>query len=1175
MVKAVIREIKSSFGRYLAILAIIALGTGFLCGLMLTRPAMLHTLGTYLDETSFYDFRLVSTIGYEQASVGKMARLDCAAAAEGVFEKDALFTLPGGEDKVFKAYSMTESTNRLELNAGRFPERPNECVADWLAFGENDIGKTLRLSEANDGDTLGDFAYSEYTIVGVAMSPEYINYERGSTSLGTGTVAGYLYMPYDGFDVDYFTSIYLRLNETAAPYSDEYAAIADAAEPAVKALAEQCTQDRYDSIVSEAQQKIDDARAELEDAKKEYDDGVEEYRTERADAEKELDDAYYELIDGERKIKDGWNDYHQGRADLADETEKAQKELEDAEKELSDAHIELLDGEDEYADGLEQYKDGRRQLEDAEAELEDAREQLSDALEQLMDAKRQLSAAESELSAQQAQFDSSLESVTDGVNAYLAMMTGQPGDYTPDEVLYALRSGDAQLTAMVDAILAPAGSSAAELVYGDEQLRQGWAEYYDGYAEYEAGYEEYEAGYDEYADGAEKLESSRQELDDAKSELRDAREKLDDGWAEYYDGLRQLEDGRQELADETAKAERELSDAYDELKDGESDLKTGWGDYYDGRAEADSKFADAERELADGEVKIHDAELQLDDAQAELDDLDEPETYVLDRGTNIGYVCFESDSNIVAGVARVFPVFFFLVAALVCITTMTRMVDEQRTQIGVYKALGFSNGAIMSKYLLYSGSASLLGCAIGFAVGSTVFPYFIWQGYSIMYGFTTLEYYFDPALAAVTTAAYLAVSSLAAYRACRSELRSVPAELIRPKTPKAGRRVLLERIGFIWRRIGFLHKVSIRNILRYKQRMLMMIVGIAGCTALLLTGYGLRDSIENVVDFQYGEISLYEYTVSFSKGQTEKSAAAALSGCEGSLGKTQLVYNGNMDVEYGGGTKTAYIVAPASGTLDGLVDLHSGDESLDYPASGEALICTNLAEALSLNPGDSFTIRDGDMNSLALTVSGVFDNYVYNYIYISPDSFLDQWGHLPEYRTVLAKAAPGTDTADVSAQLLDCKGVSSVTSATEMMARVGRMMQSLDYIVLLIIICSGALAFIVLYDLTNINITERIREIATIKVLGFYPGETASYVFRENIVLTALGALLGLALGTALHSYVMAQIRIDMMHFETRIVPTSYLLALAFTFLFAIIVDVVMYFKLERINMAEALKSIE
>ena len=1175
MVRAIIREIKSSLGRYLAILAIIALGTGFLGGLLLTRPAMLHTLGTYLDETAFYDFRLVSTVGYEQADVDAMALFDGAAAAEGVFERDALFTLPGDEDKVFKAYSLTESTNRLELTAGRLPEKANECVADWLAFGEDDIGKTLRLSAANDEDTLGDFKYAEYTIVGIATSPEYINYERGNTSLGTGTVAGYLYMPYAGFDVDYFTSIYLRLSESAEPYSDEYAAIADAAEPGVTALAEQCTQRRYDSIVSEAQEKIDDARAELDDAKKEYDDGAEEYRTERADAEKELDDAYYELIDGERKIKDGWSDYDQGRADLAEETEKAKKELDDAEAELKDAYIELTDGEDEYADGLDQYKDGLRQFADGEEQLEDARSQLEDALEQLMDAKLQLDAAESELSAQQAQFDSSVESVTDGVNAYLAAVTGQPGDYTPDEVMSALRSGDAQLTAMVDAMLAPAGSSAAELVYGDEQLRQGWAEYYDGRAEYEAGYEEYEAGYDEYAEGAAKLESSRQELDDARAELRDAREKLDDGWTEYYDGLQQLEDGRQELADETAKAERELSDAYDELTDSEGDLRTGWGDYYDGRAEANEKFADAERELADGETKISDAEAQLDDAQAELDDLDEPETYVLGRGTNVGYVCFESDSNIVAGVARVFPVFFFLVAALVCITTMTRMVDEQRTQIGVYKALGFSNGAIMSKYLLYSGSASLLGCALGFAVGSTVFPYFIWQGYSMMYGFTALEFYFDPVLAAATTAAYLAVSSLAAYLACRSELRAVPAELIRPKTPKAGRRVLLERVGFIWRRIGFLHKVSIRNILRYKQRMLMMIIGIAGCTALLVTGYGVRDSIENVVDFQYGEISLYEYTVSFSKGQTEQSAAAALSGCADSLGMVQLVYNGNMDIEYDGRTKTAYVVAPASGTLEGLVDLHGGDVSLGYPASGEALICTNLAETFSLKKGDSFTIRDGDMNSLTLTVSGIFDNYVYNYIYISPDSFLDQWGRLPEYKTVFAQAVPGTDTADVSAQLLDCEGVSSVSSATEMMARVDKMMQSLDYIVLLLIICSGALAFIVLYDLTNINITERIREIATIKVLGFYPGETASYVFRENVVLTALGALLGLALGAALHSYVMAQIRIDMMHFETRIAPLSYLLALAFTFLFAIIVNIVMYFKLERINMAEALKSIE
>lgn len=1174
MVKTVIREIKSSLGRYVAILAIIALGTGFLGGLLQTRPAMLHTLDEYLDKTAFYDFRLISTVGYDCEDVLVFSELE-GAKAEGVFETDALFTEPGGEDRAYKAYSITESANRLELECGRMPENSNECVADWLVYGEEDLGKKVCVSPLNDSETLEKFAETEFTIVGVATSPEYINYERGSTSLGTGSVAGYFYIPYEGFDADYYTSVYLRIENKAAAYSNEYDEIIDLAEEEVTALAQQRSRIRYERIVSDAQEEIDDARIELDDARREYENGVEEYQTERADAEKKLADAYRELLDGEKKISDGWQELYDGRDELEEETAKAQLELDDAEKKLDEAFLELSDGEEEYSDGLEQYKDGKRQLDEAQAELEEARDEINEAGEQMLEARAQLEQGRRQLSEQQEQFDNSVESIAQGLNAYLESATGQPGDYTAEDVLNALHAGDAQLTATVDGILSQAGSSSTELLYGEEQLQLGWEEYYAGYEEYEAGLAEYEAGLGEFYEGEAELEAAQAELEDAKGELRRARRELDDGWTEYYDGLEQLSDGRRELSEETEKAERELADAEAELSDGERELSDGWAEYYDGKAEAEEKFADAERELSDGERELFDAEKELADAQIELDELEEPETYVLDRDSNVGYVCFESDSSIVAGVARVFPVFFFLVAALVCITTMTRMVDEQRTQIGVYKAMGFSNAAIMGKYLLYSGSASIFGCIVGFALGTVVFPYFIWQGYSIMYGFSELLSYFDPVLAAVTTAAYISVSSAAAYFACHSELKSVPAELIRPKTPRAGRRILLERIPFVWRRIGFLHKVSIRNILRYKQRMLMMIIGIGGCTALLLTGYGVRDSIKNIVDYQYSEICLYEYTISFSGKQTSESVRENLSRCAEGLSETQLVYSAGLDIEAGGKTKTSYVIAPAEGELEGLVDFHLGAERLSFPKSGQALICTNLAEMLSLKPGDSFVLRDEDMNTLELTVSGVFDNYVYNYIYISPDSFEDQWGYIPEMKAALAKLSPEADASEMAARLLDCEDVSAVSSASEMISRIGNMMSALDYIIALLVICSGALAFIVLYNLTNINITERIREIATIKVLGFNPGETASYVFRENIILTLLGALFGLGLGTALHGYVMTQIKIDLMHFETRIAGQSYLLALAFTFLFAIIVNIVMYFKLERINMAEALKSIE
>lgn len=1200
MAKTVFREIKNSFGRYLAMFSIIALGTGFFAGLMVTKTAMIQTLDEYVQEVGFYDWRVLSTVGYDGDDVAAMTSASGVAKAEGAVEVDVLCTTDSGSDVVLKMHSITERVNLLTLKYGRMPQAPNECVVDSQRYGEADIGGTVRLSEENDEDTLEKFAFDEYTIVGVVTSPLYINYERGNTALGTGTVTAFAYIPYEGFDLDYYTEIYICLADSAKVYSDEYKAIIDGSEDSITELAQERADVRFEDIVAEANEELDDAQKEFDDAKAEYEDAVREYNEKRADAEQELSDAYDELTDAEKELSDGWNDYYQGQRDLETEVADAEQELSDAqqklddalaelidgEKEYADAKQELADGENEYADGLARYEDGLSKAIEGQKELDDAKKQLAEASAELDDAGDALDSGKAQLDEQQAAFDTTLAGITAGINAAMGE-TGQ--SYTSDDVMGALEAEEPTITGIVDSALAGSGMSSADIVSGKQQLDAGWASYNSGLSQYSSGLRQYsqakaevdkaekelKEAWAELEDAKKELADARAELDDGWQQLADARKELDDGWAEYNDGKQELADGRQELEEETAKAEQELADAYRDLTDGRQEIDDGWTDYYDGKAEADEEFADAEAELADGKRELDDAEIELADARQELADLEEPTVYVLGRDANIGYVCFENDSAIVEGIAKVFPLFFFLVAALVCITTMTRMVDEQRTQIGVLKALGFSSVHIMMKYMLYSGSASLLGCIAGFLLGSYVIPLVIWQAYCIMYSFGQLTPYFHIPLGIWTTASYLAISSLATWLACRNELKDVPAELLRPKAPKAGRRILLERVTFIWKRVKFLHKVSIRNFMRYRQRMFMMVVGIGGCTALLLTGYGIRDSIQDVVSFQYNEISLYQYTVVFTDEQSAEDMEAFADYCGSDISSMQLVYEGSMDFESGGKTKSVYVVAPYSGGLEGLVDLHNDDSPVSYPQKGEAVICTNLAENYGLAPGDTFILRDSDMNSLTLTVSGVFENYVYNYIYVSADTFTDQWGHLPEMKTVYAQPAEGLDVHEVAAKLLDYDGVSSVSTGADMEERVGNMMSSLNYIVWLIIICSGALAFIVLYNLTNININERIREIATIKVLGFYPNESASYVFRENMMLTALGALVGLPLGVILHRYVMSQIHVDLMYFDVRILPVSYLWSLAFTFLFALIVDLVMYFKLERINMAEALKSIE
>ena len=570
----------------------------------------------------------------------------------------------------------------------------------------------------------------------------------------------------------------------------------------------------------------------------------------------------------------------------------------------------------------------------------------------------------------------------------------------------------------------------------------------------------------------------------------------------------------------------------------------------------------------------------MPEAQADetLSEIEEPSFYVFTREDNIGYVFFENDAAIVEGISTVFPVFFFLVAALVCITTMNRMVDEQRTQIGILKALGYSKAAIMNKYTFYSGSAALIGCISGFMLGSYLFPVTIWKAYNIMYGFTDkVLFVFDIPLAIISLTVALLCSIGATYFSCYYELNSVAAQLIRPKSPKSGKRIFLERIGFIWNRLKFLYKVSIRNVMRYKKRFFMMILGISGCCALLVTGFGIRDSIVGIVDQQYEEIDLYDVMIRFSENPTEAMKDTFDDESQDVLTDYLYINMESVTLKNGDLSRSVTLIIPENPErISNFIDLHENNESsISFPEEGEAILTNKTAEKLNVTVGDSILVENSDLDVMEVKVWAVSENYISNYIYMDQKTYEEGFHKIMEFKTALGIIEADADAAKISADLLNMENVTAASANLTMRDRFGSMLESLDYIVLLVIFSAGALAFIVLYNLTNINITERIREIATIKVLGFYPVETAIYVFRENMVLTGIGGTIGLLLGYFLHRFVMYNIDIDAVSFEAAIKPVSYLYSIALTFLFAVIVNVVMYFKLGRINMAESMKTIE
>ena len=692
---------------------------------------------------------------------------------------------------------------------------------------------------------------------------------------------------------------------------------------------------------------------------------------------------------------------------------------------------------------------------------------------------------------------------------------------------------------------------------GQMSAGQGYAGYTgQGYPEQEYAQQDYVAqGY------AEQGYAGQDYAGAAAGQLEAAMQQLEAAEAQIAEGEAELERARAQIKE----AEAELAESRQEIEEAKQEIADGWAEYYDSYAEFEEKTADAEAEI--------------EEAREDIAAIEKPDTYVLGRDTNIGYACFESDSSIVEGIANVFPVFFFLVAALVCMTTMNRMVEEQRTQIGVLKALGYGEGQIMGKYLFYSGSAALTGCVVGYLLGIHVFPLVIFTAYGMMYHMGSIVYAFDTGTALICLVCALLCSMGTTWVSCRRELKEVAAGLMRPKAPKAGKRVLLERVPFVWKRLKFLHKVSVRNIVRYKKRFFMMVIGISGCTALLVTGFGIKDSVTHIADQQFEEIQIYQLGITLKDGivNTEDPGIKEFTEILGNYGGEYLpVLETTMDMETEDSLKAVnLIVVGEPEKIGDYIDLHTSEgETIDYPDMGEAVICDKLSERYHLKAGDTVRLYDEDHKEMQVVVSGICENYIYNYVYVNAGTYKDAMGEL-KFKNLYVNVPEDVDVHTAGAAVMKAENITAVSVNEDMLVRFSSMMSSMNYIVFVVIACAAALAFIVLYNLNNINITERIREIATIKVLGFFRNETAAYVFRENTALTAIGCAVGLVLGKLLHIYVMHEVDIDMVSFDVHVKTISYFLSVLLTFLFTWVVNRIMAGKLDKINMAESLKSVD
>lgn len=993
-------------------------------------------------------------------------------------------------------------------------------------------------------------------------------------------------------------------------------------------------------------QKMADGKAEYWDGVKEWQDGKAEYdqgHQDLLDGEAAYQENYQTLADAQQEYDEGWQEYQDGLVALED----GGGQLMAAEAELKKAEAQLDSGAAQLSAGYDQLEAGKAALSKAKEDLNAQLGTLAQVLPMFSPGTALTSAEailnpETPWTAADGQAIVTLLNMAGGSGA----LTGQFQDMV-DQGLMTQEQADGLIAQLDAALAAAAGGTdgegnpvepnpeplkaffsqsipglfaagEAEIAAGESQLSAASAQLAEGRAQYAEGKKALDEARAEFEDGVKQSQEAEQtlfearvELEDGWKQLADGRRELDDGWKELADAQKELDDGWAELED----ARQEILDGEQELADARAELDDGWQQYYDGvadlaeaRATLPGELADAEQELADGkqelddayqelldgeqeyadgraeaEEELSDARQELNDARREVAEIEDCKWYILGRNTNVGYVSYQQDAERMGNLASVFPLIFFLVAALVCLTTMTRMVEDQRVEIGGLKALGYSRSAIALKYVGYGFLSSFLGGVLGLAVGVTVIPTIIFNAWKVLYTVGDMELFLLPDVALLSVGAAVLCVTGTAFATCFAALTAVPAQLMRPRSPKPGRRVLLERIRPVWKRMSFTWKVTMRNLFRYKKRFWMTVIGIGGCTALIITGFGVRNSLYDVFDKQYDEITPYSAQVSLMDDITDDELTEIAAALDGSSLVSEWMPVSNQPVTAESGSRSldsnVYLFTVADEEqFSRFVRLRHRQDNAEVSLSRDgAVITEKLADMLDVGVGDTITLVDGDNRRAEVTITGLTENYVFHYIYITEECYESLFGQVSEINSLMVTYTEDTEENSdaVAEQLIPLSGVSSVSRIENTKNTFIDGMKGVDYAVVVITVSAAALAFVVLFNLTNINITERMRELATLKVLGFYTGELNAYIYRENIFLTIFGILLGLVLGRFLHQWLIITVEIDMVMFGREAGMMSYVYAAVLTALFSFLVNVISRKKLKKIDMVESLKTVD
>lgn len=984
------------------------------------------------------------------------------------------------------------------------------------------------------------------------------------------------------------------------------------------------------SQVNAAKAQLADGQAQLDSAQKQVTSGLAELE----ENQKTLDENKAKLADGKAQLEAGEQQLETAKQTLTtkqSELDQSKAEITAGQQQIESTRTQLNAQKQQITDGLSQVSAGEAQLQEGISALESAKAQLTELQSQLETVRASYNAALENPDASQEEIDilaaqvSALEEQEAAVSQQIQASEAQIESQR--QQLAATRSELESGLAAVEDGLSQLSQKESELNAGLEQITAGQAQIDAGWiqiqeqentlaaskAEIEAGEQELEKGQKQLKAAKKKLSKAQKEIDSnaetlaaGQAELDANVAKLNDSEAQYASGLEQyhsgarqiaeneakltsgeqeiaeneakLADGEKEIADNEKKladGEKEITDNEKKLQDAAKDLKKGEKDLADGKKEYEDAQKDAEDEIAENQQK-------LDDAKKELEDLEKPEWMVTDREDLPEYTDYGDNADRLRNIGQVFPVIFFLVAALISLTTMTRMVEEQRTQIGTLKALGYKKSAIAAKYICYAFFATLLGSVLGMLIGEKIIPYIIITAYGIMYHnvANTISIDYQPGFALIASAASVVCTVGATLFASGKELQETPASLMRPPAPKEGKRVLLERFTFIWKHLSFSWKSTIRNLFRYKKRLIMTVFGIAGSMGLMLVGFGLQDSISDIAAIQYRELQHYDGMVIEDSDATEEEHEELFEYMKENeqIAHCNRVQMTKISAPKGSSNISIYLFVPES------LSEFAKDVTLKNRITGEtyeltdegAAISEKTASLLGLKVGDMIPLKKGD-KEYKVRVAVITENYMSHYLYMTPRVYEQTFGEKPEYENIVFTMQEDCkdDLEMAGTRILAYPGALSISYTSSLASQVDRMLSTLDAVILVLIVSAGMLAFVVLYNLNNINITERQRELATLKVLGFYDGEVSQYVLRENVILTVLGIMFGAVFGILIHRYVITTVEVDAVMFGRNIKLLSFLYSGILTSIFSIVVNGVMHFKLKTIDMVESLKSVE